>query len=243
MGGDTTTGRHTNDEVNRAINRSWAAFRELASDNGSHLFLTQDYHTPDSGDMTAGAVAGAQFGSIALPSDCAHLYAVDLVVSATDIRRLQPASFTQRNEFFTRYGAITGAPVGFFLYNIGNTIASGFSGQTTEVGTIGLVPAPDKSYGYSLWYLPNWTDLTGDANPFDDGGLGGHDWVIWDCVARFAAADNDMAATYAIAAQERQKAEARMLHSLENVQRGGPSRRIDVAGMNRNERRRALWGR
>jgi len=78
---------------------------------------------------------------------------------------------------------------------------------------------------------------------FDDCGLGGHDWVVWDVVCKFAAADNDMAQTYAIAAQEKQAIEQRMISSMATVQKTGPAHRIDIAGQNSRLGRYERWNR
>ena len=233
IGPDTTTGRHTNSDVNTMINESWQAMRELVSDNGHELYLKSS--TPAT--MTVGPLTGFSFGTVPVPADCVRIYGIDVTVSAIDIRSLDPATFRDRNQYRDAYGGASGIPVVFHVYNMGVE-----NGASITQGSIALYPAPDRAYTYVIWYLPSWTDITSDTNVFD-GMVGWDDWVCWDCVTKLAAADNDMATTYAIAQQERDQAKQRMLKGANAVQRVGPTQRMDIAGRQRTSRFWSVWRR
>lgn len=224
--------RHPDADVNGFINESCQALRELASDNGHQLYLKST-----TGTMTAGVLAGFSFGTVPWPSDCVALYGVDVTVTANDIRSLSPTSFGERNEFRDMYGGATGIPVSFHVYNVGQEY-----GASITVGSIAILPAPDRAYPYALWYLPPWIDMTLGTDVFN-GIAGWDDWVAWDCVMKLAAADNDMAQTAQIAGAERAKSEARVLKRANSVQRVGPACRRDIASRARISGARSSWRR
>ncbi len=230
--GDTTTGRHTNTEINTMINESWQAMRELVSDNGHQFYLK-----PAIATMTAGATSPYPFGTISMPSDCVRVFGLDVQASAADVRSLTPISFSERNEFVGTYGQTTGVPCSFYIFSVGVE-------STTSVtpGTIAIFPPPAAGYQYTLWYLPSWTDITTDAWVFD-GVAGWDDWVSWDCVLKLAATDNDMAATAQLALQMKADAESRLMKGSDSMQRVGPIRRIDTSGMRNRDRNISTWGR
>ncbi len=218
---DTTTGRHTTDQMNVILNDSWQAMRAIASKT-NHIYMKAAVAT-----MTAGKTAPYSWGTVSLPADCVRIYGFDVTVASTDVRTLLPLSFTERNEYVGLYGQGTGVPVGFFPYNIGVEVTT-----TVTAGVVGILPAPAAAYAYTLWYLPKWTTITNDTYVFD-GVEGWDDWVIWNSVLEIASADNDMAATAQIATQERDKAEQRVVHGGHNFHQAGPVRRVDVASMRR----------
>lgn len=219
--GDTSTGRHTDTQINTIINESWQAMRELASER------TQIYLKPSSATMTAGKTSPYSWGTVTLPGDCVRIYGFDVTVTSTDVRTLLPLQFTERNEYVGLYGQGTGVPVGFFPYNIGVE-----STTTVTAGTVGILPAPAQGYSYTLWYLPAWTAISTDTYVFD-GIAGWDDWVSWDSVLKLAAADNDMTATAQIATQERELAKQRLVAGSTSFHQAGPTRRVDTAGLRR----------
>lgn len=233
-GPDTTTGRHTNAEINSMINRSWQDLRAFVCANcGGLAEAYLKATTPTT--MTAGMLAGYSFGTIPLPADCVEVHGIDLLVSGTDMRSLEPVSWKDRNLYRDRWGNGTGIPLGFSIYNIGVE-----STTTVTAGVIAILPAPDKAYTYSIWYIPKWTDLTDDTHVFD-GVAGWENWVVWDCVIKIAAPDNDMQNCYQIAAGERERAENSIRGAAAKLQSTAPVRRLDMASRDRMTRARSFW--
>jgi hypothetical protein len=220
--GDTTTGRHTTSQLNVMLNNSWQAMRAIASQN------TQIYLKPAVATMTAGKTSPYSWGTVSLPADCVRIYGFDCTVAANDVRTLLPGSFSERNEYVGIYGQGTGIPAIFFPYNVGVEVTT-----TVSPGVVGILPAPATAYPYTLWYLPKWTAITDDTYVFD--GIEGWDeWVIEDCVVKLAESDNDMGQTAQIAMARQEKAEIRLRSSGASFAQAGPIRRLDVAGMRRN---------
>lgn len=228
--GDTTTGRHTTSELNVMINASWQAMRQKVCQSGARLYLTVA-----TGTFSVGPATGKAWGEIAFPASAASVYGIDVTVTATDIRSLHPGSFLQRNEWFGPFGQNNGIPTEFDIFNVGTEATT-----AVTAGTIGIMPASDSAYAYAVWYLPSWTDLTTDTHVFN-GLEGWEDWVVYNCVVDLAMADNDMANTFAIANTQRDAAEKRMVADANKVQRAGPIRRIDTAGMRQRDAVDSRW--
>ncbi len=230
--GPDGTDRHPDAEVTAMINDSWQAMRELASDNGHQMYLK-----PAVATMAVGAAAPYSFGIVTLPEDCVRLFGIDVTVTTNDVRSLFATSFSERNQFRDAYGTANGIPVAFFLFSIGVELNT-----TVTPGSIGILPAPDRAYSYTIWYLPRWSDVIVDDYIFD-GVAGWEDWVVWDCVIKLAAGDNDMAQTAQIATQERAEAAKRLSKAANSAQRVGPAQKIDMAGRYRQNRAWSQWRR
>lgn len=224
--------RHPDAEINTMINDSWQAMREMASDNGHPLYLK-----PAVATMTVGPLAPYSFGTITMPPDMLSVYGIDVTVTANDIRSLLATSFSERNQFRDAYGSANGIPCYFFVFNSGVELQTGVT-----AGSVGILPAPDKAYAYTLWYLPKWTDITNDTYVFDCM-AGWDDWVVWDCVMKLSAGDNDMAQTAQVAAQMKTEAAQTLAKRANSIQRVSPAKRIDMASRERNNRFWAQWRR
>lgn len=229
------TARLVDADLITEINASWQAMRELTADNGHKLYLTAA-----SGTLTPGVVGGADpiasFGSLSLPADCARIYGIDVVFNG--IRRpLAAGEFQERDEYYDAFGNTTGVPVQFHVYNIGVETATSIG-----TGSVALFPAPDQPYPYTLWYLPNWTNITNTTFVFN-GLAGWDDWVVWHVVLKIAARDNDMANTAQIAMAGLAEAEKRVLKGADSVQRVGPSKKVDAAAIARRNQRDVFWRR
>lgn len=231
-GPDTTTGRHTNADINGMINRSWQDLRSFVCANcGGLAEAYLKATTPTT--MTVGPLSGYSFGTIPLPADCVEIHGIDLNVTTNDVRSLEPVSWKDRNLYRDLWGSGNGIPMGFSIYNIGVEAAA-----AVTAGVIAILPAPDRGYTYSIWYVPKWTDVANDTDVFD-GVAGWENWVVWDCVVKLAAADNDMQNVAQIAMNERQAAQDRIQAQAAKLQRVAPVRRIDMAGRERGTR---TWG-
>ena len=201
--------------------------REMATAGGDLTYIKNDSVSTGVGPDT-----GKSYGLLAMPARAIRIHAIDLAFTPTDIRALEPVSFNDRNEF-SRNGLLTGTPSHFAIFNIGEE-----SGASVGNGWIALLPAPDRVYPVTIYYLPSWADLTNDAYVFD-GYAGWDDWVCWDVVCKIATKDSDMQQVYQMASAERQKAEARVLAAANSMQRVSPMHGRDTA----RQARRSRWSR
>lgn len=224
--------RHPDANINRLINESWQKLREIVSDNGHELYLKAS-----SGNLTAGITSPYSFNVLSLPTDLVRLYAMDVTVTSTDIRTMDVVPFSERNEWRSVYGSLTGVPQCVHIFNIGTE-----STTTTVAGSLAIHPAPDQAYAYTLWYLPSWTDISTDTFVFD-GVAGWEEFVVWDAVMSIAARDNDMQNCATIARAERDIALQRILKGANSVQRIGPGTRVDAARRMRSNGRADIWRR
>jgi hypothetical protein len=208
--------------------------REMVSMHGRQIYLKPDYHA--AGVMSTIAHTGENFGVIPMPTDAAKIYGISLNVTGSDIRTLTAYDFDSRNSWLSDFGAQVGTPAGYATFNMG-VFAVVTGAVVVTPGSIALFPCPDRSYAYTIWYLPAWSDIdvANVALALFDGIVGWEDWVVWNAVLFFCAADNDMQQCAQIATQEREKAEKRLLSGA-SVQRA-TIQRIDRRGMDRTVRR------
>lgn len=228
--------RHPLANVRRLINESWQTLRELLSDQGYPHFLKAKSGTVTVGEIVPDAVGNpsltAAFGTIDFPDDAIRIYALHVQLNGR-IVALEPVSFQGLQDYqctFFDSGNRRGDPYGFFPYNVGTE-----SSASVTAGKIAIVPAPDAAIGYTVWYLPIWVDLATGAHVFNS--LAGFEqWVIWDCVIKISARDNDAKAMYAIAVEERRSEFERILKAADRLQRAGPRRIEDTRGRRRRYR-------
>lgn len=223
--------RHSTDTLNVWINESWQALREMVAAKGDLTYV-------ENVDVSTGVGpdTGKAYGLLALPATAVRVHAIDLTYSSTDIRELLPVSLNQRNEFLRRRSSNVDTPTHFSVFSIGKE-----AGATVGNGWIAILPAPDRVYPVTIYYVPAWTDITNDAHVFN-GHAGWDDWVACDVVLKCAMKDNDMAATAQLAMQMKAEAETRVFASCATYQRVGPVGPIDTARKDRMTRRWRLWG-
>lgn len=177
------TQRHGATLLNRLANQSIQRFREKLSNEGARHFLTVA-----TGTMQAGATSGFPFYSLAagsLASGIVRIFGVDVKTSGGAWKRLEHTTFEDRTTYGGGHPASIGEPRVWAEY------------QTT---TLAIMPPPDRSYDYVVWYLPVLNDLQTDAATFD-GVAGWEDFVTWDVVCRIIVRDQNpeaytMAVTY-----------------------------------------------
>jgi len=223
------TQRHTDAAIGRLINESWQAMREYLVDHGEPAYLKQA-----TGNLTAGVLAGTSFGALTIPTDAIRVFGIDVLVSGSYVS-LEPLPFAARNDATT-----PGIPRSFFVYNVGTELAI-----NVTPGKIALFPAPAAAYAYTLWYLPTWVDIDAVTDPDSvfDGVAGWEQFVLWDCVVKIAARDDDMRNTYAIAVQERELAKQALKAAANSHQRAGAMRRGDTRGRRETSQAREAWRR
>jgi len=177
------TARHGATLLTRLANQSIQRFREKLSNEGARHFLTVA-----TGTMQAGATSGFPFYSLnagALASGIVRVFGVDVKTQGGSWKRLEHTTFEDRTVYGGGHPASIGEPRVWAEY------------QTT---TLAILPPPDRSYDFVVWYLPVLNDLSADTDRFD-GVSGWEDFVTWDVVCRIIVRDQNpeayqMAVTY-----------------------------------------------
>lgn len=194
------TGRYPNATINRFINQSIQRFREKLSSEGATHFLVNS-----AGTIAAGAVSPFPFGVIdltALSPSVVRTYGVDMTLVSGVVTSLSHSPFQSRADFGGPI--VTGEPRAWAHY------------QTRKLA---IMPAPDHSYSYNVWYLPVLPDLVADADTYD-GVAGWEDFLVWDVVCRLIIRDQYMTA-YQTATQYRQEIWADILRNATRVTSAG----------------------
>lgn len=168
------TGRYPDAVVDRFVNQSIQRFREKLSTEGVTHYLVST-----SGTLAAGATSPFAFGSLdlsAVTPSVVRSYGVDVTINGGFIKTLQHVPFTERNS----YGGPTGKgePRDWAHY------------QTRKIA---ILPAPEGTYPYTVWYLPVLADLVSGSDTFD-GVAGWEDFIVWDVVCRLIVRDQYMTA-------------------------------------------------
>lgn len=213
--------RHSSADLRRAINQSIQRFRELISDNGHPYYLTSH-----SGRLTKGAAEddnGQKFAwgildTSSFSPELVRLYGFDITVNSVT-EELDAVEFKERNHFQFGNNETT-IPVAFFGYN-----------ETK----IGILPAPDRDYPYTIWYLPLLEELTEDNDEFNPGIPGAEEWIVWDVMFKLLNRDNYPRLLQSVIL-ERDKLLVDILHRARKHQRTGPPKRIDTRGRTANKR-------
>lgn len=156
--------RYTPSLLNRLINESINRFRERVSNEANH------YLTSSSGTLTAGATGDYPFLVLTVPTAAVRTYGLDINVDGI-VRSLHYVPFNDRDKY-------------------GGPLATGEPQAWTHFSTreIAILPPPNESYSYVLWYLPVATDLSSDSDQFE-GVSGWEDYIVWDVVCRVIVRD------------------------------------------------------
>lgn len=214
--GTTALSRHDNTALNRIINQSIQRFREWVSEQGSAMYLTADTST-----LTTGATSPYTWREVSFPATAVRILHVEITVDSR-IQGLDQVAFDERNDYQDNDGPTNGVPVAFFTYG----------------SKIGILPPPDSAYSRTIWFLPQFTDLSADSDTFD-GVAGWEEWLVWDCLLKLVVRDK-YPQQYQVALAERDRLQSEILQS---IRQNSPTatRRRDVRSLrdNRFDRR---WG-
>ncbi len=195
------TGRYTTVTLNRFINQSIQRFRERLSTEGATHFLVST-----SGNLIAGATSPYQFNVLdlsAVSPSVVRVYGVDVTLSSSSmIRSLSHTPFTMRSD----YGGpqLRGEPLAWSNF------------QTRKIA---IMPSPQSTYAYTVWYLPVLADLVNDSDTFD-GVAGWEDYIVWDVVCRMVTRDQYQD-SYPLASGERDRIWADIVRSATKVAAAG----------------------
>jgi hypothetical protein len=217
------TQRHGVTLLTRLANQSIQHFREDLSNEGSRHFLTVA-----TGTMQAGATDGFPFKQLnvgALASGVVRVYGVDIKTQGGAWKRLEHTTFEDRTSYGGGHPASIGEPRVWAEY------------QTTNLA---ILPPPDRSTDFVVWFLPVLNDLAADTDRFD-GVAGWEDYVVWDVTARLMIRDQSPA--YQMIVQYRSEAMAKILRSATRVTTaGGATIGRDSMGARGAYRRRGPHG-
>jgi len=189
-------GRYTPATLNRFINQSIQRFRERLSIEGAQHFLVST-----TGTVTAGATSPYPFKVIdlsAVSPSLVRTFGVDITLPGGEVRTLPQQPFADRDNF--------GGPVSKSEPRVWIHL---------QTRSIALLPPPNQSYVYVVWYLPVLADLVDDDDTFD-GVAGWEDYVMWDVVIRMITRDQ-YATFYQMAVTERDRCWADILRSATHV--------------------------
>lgn len=226
------TARHPDADLVVDINDSWQALREKVSEAGGGFYLKPTTITT----MTVGLATGSTGGSIPWPTGATRIYGIDLYVTSSDIRVLAPIGWHERANTVDMFGQNAGPPRGFAVGSVGDE-------STTSVGAgvIYLYPAPDKAYQYVIWYVPTWTPIAAANTTYVFNGVAGWDeWVVWDVACKVFLRDGFLDKMQ-MAEQMREKVWTERILAATRTQRALPTKRIDVAAINRRQNYAPYW--
>ena len=198
VGGATV--RHTDAQLNRLINQSIQMFRERISDEGSTHYLVAS-----SGTLTEGTTSPYPFFVLdlsALSPALVRTYGIDVTFDGGRVETLSHVPFEDRAKYGTTQEG--GRP---------------FAWAHFRTDQVAILPAPNGSYPYTVWYLPKFTDLSADGDTFD-GVAGWEEWVVWDVVCQVIARDQFPQA-FAIAEARRAEIEQRVIRGATKVSQAG----------------------
>lgn len=140
---ENATNKITNALLTEFINYGIAELYDLITDTFEGFFLKTGTVTTSNGDQT-----------VALPSDCAFLRALDRDHGDNRFSPLRRINLLQSY----RYSG-TGEPFAYMLHGDDTTVNSG-------PGTIRLWPIPDAAYSLRVTYDAIWTALSADGDTF-----------------------------------------------------------------------------
>jgi len=221
--------RHTPESIRRELNQSIRRYRELISDAGHSYFLQSH-----SGRLTPNPAVDASDGTTelawgrlelgVLDPPIVRIYGVD-VRHGSKVTELTGAEWKQRNYYQDRWGN-SGIPSAFFVY---------------DGSTLGILPAPNADYAYTVWYLPDVREIEDDGDTFDPGIVGGERWVVLDVCYKLAVRDNYPGVAANIE-RERMVAQSELMSRAGKISMVGTLRRLDTRGRNRLKNWYSRWG-
>lgn len=226
---ERATLRHTSPKLRRAINQSIQNFRLKIANSGDPLFLSSYTLKTPVGRAVSPQNDSVKFGwgeldLSELNPKAVQIYGVHIHYNGLTTS-LHAVSFAEINDYDVR-GAL-GFPSSFSTY---------------DKTKLALLPAADRAYDITIWYVPLLPQLSADDDEFDPVIPGGDEWVMWDVMVKLLNRDN-YPDQYGMAVTERDKRMREIMHEAHRNQRVSPKHRLDTRSRRtRNARRLLLWG-
>ncbi len=211
------TDRHSDAELIRFWNRSWARLRSKLAGLGFPLDMTR---TAPATLPTAPPLVGEQYLEVDFPQAAVFVYGLDVLVGGKWIP-LKPGTFAERRDYVSLPSVSSLGPSTYVIVSVDQE-----STTTTTRGKIQLYPLSAGGQSYVVWHMPAWVDVTNPAHVFYGHDGSWFDWAINDTIIRTAKKDDDSQNTYAIANRERDLAWEEIKRTAANLNRAEPIRPV-----------------
>lgn len=213
---ESLTARHPDADLTRRLNAAIREYRSLVTANGGAYFVEQT----TAATLAGTRVTGEQYSEVPFPAGpprAVEILGVDVAssTSADDWYSLQPVTWAARRDW--RWST-PGSPRYFAIRRLPTTDPADLA--AILAGAIDIFPFADVG-AYKISYLPDWTDLSADADHF----LalpGGVQFVVATVVQDLAMRDDDQRETYQIASLKKAEASARLIEAVSRVRSAGP---------------------
>lgn len=210
--GTDATKRHDVTEANVYVNDSYREYLSFMTTRGFDYFLEE---SALAALPTQRADTNEQYSLIDWPSSALALKRLD-VYSAGEWHELQRRDWSQLRSEGRSAAGTASRPLVFAVKSHGKVSAS-----TLTAGKIAL--APFSSNGtYKATYLPEWANITTDANLFLFHDEWGAQWMTWNTVIKYSAQDNNAKKRFEIAQIQQAKCEAIIGHFVPQIASTGP---------------------
>lgn len=225
--------RHTDANVNRAINQAVQAFRLMLADHGSSFYLREASFATVAGTDTVDL-------SLVASGNVVQVYGIDVSVDG-EWRELFEFSFAERNRYQDSWsGDNRGTPTYYQILNIGTVNAP----TGASAGDLRLMPTPDAVYTMRVFYLPVLADMSADGD-FFNGLAGWEDWVVYEAALRLCERDAGGGDNLEGIRAGLARVETRIKRAASRLNRPHVLRRVDTLGRRRDIEafnRWKLWG-
>jgi len=210
------TTRHDPNLLRRRVRESYHALREMVTNAGSKRFVTGPLSLVTTSPVQLGYANAYPIASGTSPdySPLEHIARVEAYL----LNRWEPLEATNSADAYS-YSSQLGnqRPEAWYIY--GNPQVEGFNeGTAGGAFMLAICPQHNPATQFRIWGVPainvtSFADADGTNVTLDGPGF---EWLIWDCLVKIAAKDNDSSNTYQISVGERQKAEERIMTTVSN---------------------------
>lgn len=233
---DGYVARHPPASVRRLVEESYQRLRELMTSAGSRRFIGGPFALSSNtrGDTGYGNIFPLSTtvtpGPVLLPLE--RPISVEAKIASQWVE-LKSIGFGDVHDWFPA-GSVTNRPEAWTLLGLGAApIAAGGYGadpvfdETNNGGQFSILIVPHfdiAAYPIQVWASPVITITDADNTTLTLDGPG-FEWIIWDVVIKISSRDNDSQGTFAIANQERTKAEILLRDAIRSENKTSPQRR------------------
>lgn len=179
QGLSTSGGRHPDADLIPLINDSYRSLRDLVMSYGYTLFLVRGTTTAL---PTTAVETNERYAVITTSVTLNQIKAIHTRVSPDDWRELPEVPFLQlRDVARRRFRGVADAarrPLAWCWLSAGSVSGSTFTG-----GQIAIAPVP-TSGDYSIWSMPEWTNITSSTDIFLFQNEDWRQWMLYDAMLK-----------------------------------------------------------